>query len=377
MIENIAYQTNLYSVQKCGKCVAVTKKEVEQVIGMFYHMGLARTNSVRQYWEVETNYTPVTDVMSRNRFRDILTKLHFVDNETVTDDEKKDRLWKIRPFLNNFRNNLLLLTPSQFCCIDEMMCQYRGKTSPIRQYIKGKPHPWGFKIWARADPQGILYDFDVYQGGDGTRTELGQGADVVLKLTSTLNSHANYKIYADNLFTSIPLIKRLQERGMLYTGTARSNRLPGLTVMSQSDLSKKGRGSYDYKVEQINNISAVRWMDSKAVTLLSSKTGLEPMQEAQRWVKKDHAFKTIPLPAVIADYNSHMGGVDLLDAFLMSFRFKMRSRRWYIYLFWHFVMVAIVNSWNIYRRDCKLLRVPKKEILSRRKFQVEHVNIVE
>ena len=65
-------------------------------------MDLARTNSVRQYWEVETNYTPVTDAMSRNRFRDILTKLHFVDNETVADDEKKDRLWKIRPFLNNF-----------------------------------------------------------------------------------------------------------------------------------------------------------------------------------------------------------------------------------------------------------------------------------
>ena len=172
-------------------------------------------------------------------------------------------------------------------------------------------------------------------------------------------------------FTSIPLIRRLQERGMLYTGTARSNRLPGLTLMSQSDLSKKGRRSYDYKVEQINNISAVRWMDSKAVTLLSSKTGLEPMPEAQRWVKKDHAFKTAPLPAVIADYYSHMGGVDLLDAFLMSLRFKMRSRRWYIYLFWHFVMVAIINSWNIYRRDCKLLRVPKKEILSR------HVNIVE
>ena len=193
-----------------------------------------------------------------------------------------------------------------------------------------------------------MYGFDVYQGGDGTRTELGQGADVVLKLTSTLDSHANHKIYADDLFTSIPLIKRLQERGMLYTGTARSNRLPGLTLMSQSDLSKKGRGSYDYKVEQINNISAVRWMDSKAVTLLSSKTGLEPMPEAQRWVKKDHAFKTTPLPAVIADYNSHMGGVDLLDAFLMSLRFKMRSRRWYIYLFWHFVMVAIINSWNIY-----------------------------
>ena len=74
--------------------------------------------------------------------------------------------------MNSLRSNFLQLIPEEHCCIDEMMCQYRGKTSPIRQYIKGKPHPWGFKIWARTDIHGILYDFDVYQGGDGTRTEL-------------------------------------------------------------------------------------------------------------------------------------------------------------------------------------------------------------
>lgn len=46
----------------------------------------------------------------------------------------------------------------------------------------------GFKIWGRAGVDGFLHDFDVYQGGDGQRTELGQGADVVLKLTSILPS---------------------------------------------------------------------------------------------------------------------------------------------------------------------------------------------
>ncbi|XP_067939800.1 uncharacterized protein [Watersipora subatra] len=64
-----------------------------------------------------------------------------------------------------------------------------------------------------------------------------------------------------------------------------------------------------------------------------------------------------------------MGGVDLLDSFLASFRFKMRSRRWYLYLFWHFMMVALINSWNVYRKDFQLLKLPKKEMLSRRRFQ--------
>ena len=67
--------------------------------------------------------------------------LHFVDNLSVSSEEKKKKLWKPRPFLilNSLRSNFLQLIPKEHCCIDKVMCQYRGKTSPIRQYIKGNP----------------------------------------------------------------------------------------------------------------------------------------------------------------------------------------------------------------------------------------------
>ena len=54
----------------------------------------------------------------------------------------------------------------------------------------------------------ILQDFYVYQVGDGKRTQLGQGDDVVVKLVSTLPQKSNYKIYADNLFTSVPRMEK-------------------------------------------------------------------------------------------------------------------------------------------------------------------------
>ena len=81
---------------------------------------------------------------------------------------------------------------------------------------------------------------------------------MVLKLTSTLSSFSNYKIYADNFFTSLALIEKLKNRGMLYTGTARKNRLSGLVLMNEAELKKKESGSFDHKVEQNNNIVAVR-----------------------------------------------------------------------------------------------------------------------
>ena len=65
IIESIVENTNLYSVQKSARCLAVTKKEIEQVMGMFFHMGLVKMNGVRQFWEHGTRYSPVCDVMSR------------------------------------------------------------------------------------------------------------------------------------------------------------------------------------------------------------------------------------------------------------------------------------------------------------------------
>ncbi|XP_067947513.1 piggyBac transposable element-derived protein 3-like [Watersipora subatra] len=138
------------------------------------------------------------------------------------------------------------------------MVQYQGTTSLIRQYIKSKPHPWGFKVWGRAGTSEMLFVFDIYQGGDDTRSHLGQGGDVVMKLVSTLAKNSNYKIYADNLFTSVPLLDKLLGWGLQYTGTVRQNRLPNCNIKGEKELKKEGRGIFDFRVEDTHNILAVR-----------------------------------------------------------------------------------------------------------------------
>ncbi|KAL7833680.1 hypothetical protein AOLI_G00286400 [Acnodon oligacanthus] len=49
----------------------------------------------------------------------------------------------------------------------------------------------------------------------------------------------------------------------------------------------------------------------------------------------------------------------------------MKSHRWYIYIFWHAIILAIINAWLLYKRDCKACIIPKKEMLNRRGFQVQ------
>ena len=88
-----------------------------------------------------------------------------------------------------------------------------------------KPHKWGFKLWGRSGSTGFLYDFDVYQGGASETSELGMSCGVVLKMTDTLPSGMNHKVYADNFFTSVPLVEKLKQQGIWYVGTVRMNRV--------------------------------------------------------------------------------------------------------------------------------------------------------
>ena len=64
-----------------------------------------------------------------------------------------------------------------------------------------------------------------------------------------------------------------------------------------------------------------------------------------------------------------MRGVDLLDSCTAKYKFPIKSRLWYI--FWHIIILAVVNAWLLCKRDCKAIQKSSKETLNRRQFQVQ------
>jgi len=259
MLENLAKETNLYAMQKEGSEIDTIVKELEILIGIYIRMGLVSMPRVRAYWELETRYSPISDKMSRNRFEKLTANLHFTNNLTVTDKQKEDKLWKIRPWLAALRAQFLKIPSEENNSVDEIMVPFKGKSN-IKQYIRGKPNPWGFKLWGRAGTSGILYDFDVYQGKSGRQSKensIGVGGDVVLQLSDTLPAGKNYKLFADNFFTSLPLVKALKERSIFFAGTVRANRLKGCHLKSEKELKRQGRGASDYSIHQESNTIAI------------------------------------------------------------------------------------------------------------------------
>lgn len=180
MLELLKDQTNLYSVQKSThhSNVNTNVKVLEQFIGLYLRMGLCQLPGIRAYWENDTRCAMVADNMSRNRFQTLWASLHFTDNTELSNRQEIDKCWKIRPWLDMFRKQCLEITP-EYNSIDEQIVSFRGTHSPIRQYVKGKPHQWGLKIWGHCTSSGILCDFVVYEGGTGKKTSLDMGGDVI------------------------------------------------------------------------------------------------------------------------------------------------------------------------------------------------------
>lgn len=98
----------------------------------------------------------------------------------------------------------------------------------LRQYMPNKPHKWGIKLFVLCDSFGYAYRFEIYtDAGDNVilpgHPDLGTSANIVVRLTETVQSFKNHIIYFDNFYTSLPLLVYLRAKGIYSLGTVRVN----------------------------------------------------------------------------------------------------------------------------------------------------------
>ena len=71
---------------------------------------------------------------------------------------------------------------------------------------------------------------------------------------------------------------------------------------------------------------AIKWIENHSVTVLSSFDSAVPMKTVKWYKKTEKKFIQAQCPAAIANYNQHMGGVDLLEAFLSCYQINVWSK---------------------------------------------------
>ena len=356
LMEHIVEETRKYSASKDPtKVLQFTMTDLNRYLGICIISSVASITNTRMYWNETIGLRIVQDALSVRAFERIRSFLHFNDNSI---DAQGDKLHKLRPVIDSLSKKFLSVPMEEMLSIDEQICATKARHH-MKQYLPLKPHKWGYKLFVLSGVSGFCYKFEIYTGRENDpekrlsdEPDLGASSNVVVRLAREIPRNCYYKVYFDNYYTSVPVITYLAKLGIHSLGTVRRNRLPSCKVPSEAEGRKLERGTCGEFVANYDgiDISNVYWKDNKMVTLLSSFVGIDPIDKVDRYDRKGHEKIQVSCPAIVRQYNRHMGGVDLLDSIIGKYKIKMRSRKWYMRLFYHLLDITIINAWLLYRR---------------------------
>ena len=304
----VVTETNRYAEQQMGKNGAHSRgtkwkpsnvREIKTFFGLTILMGIIKKPSVSLYWSTdEVIATPFfSDKMSRNRFEDISSYLHFNNNEEVPPDNE-DRLYKLRTVIDylteKFKTHYQL---NEHISIDEGTLKWKGRLR-FRVYNPMKPIKYGIKSYVLADSiSGYCGNIRVY---DGVSHSLHY---TVFGLVEHILNR-NHKLYCDNFYNSVRLSEELLAQGMHSTGTLRANRGEPKEIRNAGKNPKMKKG--DVVALDNGKVVVVAWMDNRKVVTLSTQH--DATTDVVRVRKRGGGHDEVQKPKTVIDYNQYMSG---------------------------------------------------------------------
>lgn len=99
---------------------------------------------------------------------------------------------------------------------------------------------------------------------------------------------------------------------------------------------------------QSGKVSATAWQDKKVVMIMHSNSETQGVTTVLRQQSKGNR-EEVQCPHAVRSYNMHMGGVDKGDQKRGYYRCRVKSRKFYKYVFYFLLDVAITNSYILYQ----------------------------
>ncbi|CAF4410276.1 unnamed protein product, partial [Rotaria sp. Silwood2] len=211
--------------------------------------------------------------------------------------------------------------PGSIISIDESMIPWGGRLL-FKQYIPGKAHKYGVKMYKLAATNGYVCNYVIYTGKQNSTPGVGHAQTVVMKLLDGLDG-CYRTVVADNFFTSISLAKYLLEHDTYLIGTLRKNRVgSGSRILEENLICGEV-----YGLQNKDGIKLIRWKDKNDVLMISTR----PSHSASvvDSGKSNIQNESIRKPQVILDYNKGRQGTDLSDQLSTYYTPLRKSVKWY------------------------------------------------
>lgn len=386
-LERIVLETNRYArtvlsnkpneepVTKGGKnWQDVDVLDIRGWLGICILMGCKRLPSHRQYWMRSESFLHcqlISEVMSRDRWEQILRCLHLVDNNTVVRDPKDptfDRIAKTRWLVDMFVEvSEAIYNLEREITVDECVIPYKGRYCFIRQFMPDKPVRFGIKVWLLASSKSrFVWRIEVYFGEGSGSGEHGLGYHVVDRMIKGLE-HRGHILVVDNLFASVNLFHHLMVQGIWATGTVR-RRSKNLPAGLYRDGDSEVRGSMLIRTHVHRQMGVVSWQDKKLVTLLSTATApWAPNTKVLRRVVGLQGQLVVPSSPMHQQYVEYMRGVDVTDQLRGNYSAQLRCHKWWLKIFHFVVDQSMVNSYVTYIHEMEHLGL---KVMSHLQFKI-------
>lgn len=317
--------------------------EIRKFFALVMYMGLVKYPEIADYWRSSGLYRSqiVPSVMSRNRFQLLLRFLHFSDNLV---GDSADRSRKFIAILNMLQEKFCCAhEPGEKLTIDETMIPFKGRLR-FKQYMPGKSHRYGIKMFKLCSTDGYVFRMKVYTGRVPA-VAASIPSDVVLALSDPYLDEGR-TLTTDNYFTSVTLARDLLKRRTHLLGTLRKNRKHLPPTVSSKRLS---RGQIVGKISG-EGIVVAKWKDKRDVFFLTTKHDLRMAHRRKATTAFETSVEKIK-PAAILDYNSSKHGVDKSDQMASHHSPVRKTIRWYHKVVFELLLnTAVVNARIIFNK---------------------------
>lgn len=217
------------------------------------------------------------------------------------------------------------------------MVPFRGRLR-FKQYIKGKRHKFGIKLFKLCLSGGYTYHTKIYCGADKV-----EGMSVATKVVFELMQGSLDKgatLYTDNWYTSIELAQKLLDRNTHLVGTLRKNR-KGLPQDVVNAKLKKG----EIIGREKNGIVVFKWKDRRDVMMLTTK-------HKDTLVEIPGRRETKMKPEAVIDYNTAKSFIDVSDQLSSYSTSVRRSLKWFKKVAVELITgSALVNAYYLYNKN--------------------------
>lgn len=110
------------------------------------------------------------------------------------------------------------------------------------------------------------------------------------------------------------------------------------------------KGDVDALQTKDKRLNAVKWMDSRSVTVLSNCEPAQTKMNVQRRQKGRAEKVQLSIPTMVKTYNMFMGGVDVADQMKGTYAIDIRSRfKYYLRIAFDVLDTSVVNGYINYK----------------------------